>query len=141
MTRACIMLLLSALALPASAQNAAVFPTGQAYFVISINGFDMQKAGQTLTVRHEAKDRSVRGSGSAGCNTWSARVILREDRIDFTDIATTRKFCGQPRMKSEEAFLTALKSINRWRIDRDRLVLEGDAARLLLRAGQPKVSR
>ena len=39
-------------------------------------------------------------------------------------------------MTTEEAFLTTLKSAQRWRIDdKDRLIMEGEAARLLLTAG------
>jgi hypothetical protein len=42
-------------------------------------------------------------------------------------------------MTTEEAFLTALKSAHRWRIDdKNRLIMEGDAARLLLTADAPK---
>ena len=43
--------------------------------------------------------------------------MLREDQIDITNIATTRKMCAKPRMTAEEAFLTTLKSAQRWRID------------------------
>jgi hypothetical protein len=39
-------------------------------------------------------------------------------------------------MTSEEAFLTTLKSAQRWRIDdKNRLIVEGEAARLLLTTG------
>ena len=59
----------------------------------------------------------------------------REDQIEFTNIGTTRKLCPKPRMTSEEAFLTTLKSAQRWRIDdKGRLIVEGEAARLLLTA-------
>ena len=37
------------------------------------------------------------GSGNAGCNSWSATVIVRDDQIDFTNIVTTKKMCGKPR--------------------------------------------
>ena len=39
-------------------------------------------------------------------------------------------------MTAEEAFLTTLQSAQRWRIDdKSRLIIEGEAARLLLTAG------
>ena len=44
-------------------------------------------------------------------------MVLREEQIDFTNVVTTKKFCGKPRMTSEEAFLTTLKSTARWRLD------------------------
>jgi len=76
-----------------------------------------------------------KGSGNAGCNSWSAMVILRDDQIDFTDIITTKKMCGKPEMKAEDAFLTSLRSAKRWHVDGDKLIIEGDAARLMLKPG------
>ena len=62
--------------------------------------------------------------------------MIREDQIDIMNVATTRKMCPKPRMTTEEAFLTTLKSAQRWRIDdKNRLIIEGEAARLLLTAG------
>jgi hypothetical protein len=135
MTRILLPLLFVALAWPAAAQNAPHrFPVDKPYSAISISGFDVQKMGLTMTVSRDPKGDGLRGSGHAGCNGWSAGVILREDQIDFAEIATTRKFCGKPRMKAEDAFLTSLKSAGRWRVDGDKLIIEGDAARLLLKA-------
>ena len=128
-------LLLAGLTAPATAQDARKFPLGQTFKVISISGFDVQKAGMTFTVAPEASNRLV-GNGSAGCNSWNASVVLRDDQIEIANIATTRKICPKPRMTSEQAFLTTLKSAQRWRIDeRNRLIVEGEAARLLLTAG------
>ncbi len=47
----------------------------------------------------------------------------------------TRKLCPKPQMTAEDAFLTSLRSAKRWRVDGDRLIIEGDAARLLMKAG------
>ena len=78
------------------------------------------------------------GSGNAGCNNWTAGVVIREDQIDIMNVATTRKMCRKPRMTTEEAFITTLKSAQRWRIDdKNRLIIEGEAARLLLTGGGP----
>ena len=133
MKRFWMAVLLTALALPAAAQN---FPTDKPLKVISISGYDVQKIGMTLKVAREGGQ--LRASGHAGCNGWTANATIRDGEIDLTDIATTKKFCGAPRMKSEEAFLTSLRSAHRWRIDdKGRLILEGDAARLLLTAGSP----
>jgi heat shock protein HslJ len=130
-------LLLAVLMGPAAAQDAArKFPLSKPFKVISISGFDVQKAGMTLTIAPEPQGNRLVGSGHAGCNGWSATAVIREDQIDVTNVVTTKKFCGKPRMTSEEAFLTTLKSAQRWRIDdKSRLILEGEAARLLLTAG------
>jgi heat shock protein HslJ len=129
-------LFLAGLMAPAIAQDARSFPVGKPFKVISISGFDVQKAGMTFAVTPEPQNNRLIGSGSAGCNSWTATVVLREDQIDITNIATTRKMCPKPRMTSEQAFLTSLKSAERWRVDdKGRLIVEGEAARLLLTAG------
>ena len=42
-----------------------------------------------------------------------------------------------PFMTTEEAFLTTLKSSHRWRVDGNRLIIEGEAGRLLLTGAAP----
>jgi heat shock protein HslJ len=118
------------MALPAAAQD---FPLGKQFKAISISGFEVVQAAMTLTIARDQKG-DLKGSGHAGCNSWNAKVMLREDQIDVIEVVTTKKFCGKPRMNTEEAFLTTLKSAHRWRMDdKGRLIIEGEAARLLLR--------
>jgi heat shock protein HslJ len=119
---------------PAAAQDSTRnFPLGKTFKVISISGFDVQNAGITLTITPESQSNRWVGSGHAGCNSWNAGVVIREDQIDIMNIATTRKMCPKPRMTTEEAFITTLRSAQRWRIDdKNRLIIEGEAARLLL---------
>ena len=133
MTRWFFIALLTAVAAPALAAPAK-FPMNQSYKAISISGFDVQNKGLSMTVSAGAQGE-LRGSGSAGCNSWNAAVILRDDQIDFTNIATTRKMCGKPVMAAENAFLTSLRSAKRWHVDGDKLIIEGDAARLMLKPG------
>ena len=135
MTRIILPVLLAALALPAAAQNAPKgFPLDKSYAVISISGFDVQGKGLGLTVSSDPKG-GLRGSGNAGCNGWSAAVILHDDQIDFTNIVTTKKLCPKPQMTAEDAFVTSLRSAKRWHVEGDKLVIEGDAARLMLKPG------
>jgi heat shock protein HslJ len=135
MNRIVLMLLGAGLALPAFAQTAPRgFPLEKPYSAVSISGFDVQNKGLGLTVTGDPKG-DLRGSGNAGCNGWSAVVILRDDQIDFTNIVTTKKMCGKPVMTAEDAFLTSLRSAKRWKVDGDKLIIEGDAARLMLKPG------
>jgi hypothetical protein len=135
MMRIISLLAWSALVLPASAQVASRgFPLDKSYAAISISGFDVQNKGLGLTVSR-GPTGEMRGTGNAGCNGWSATVILRDDQIDFTDIVTTKKMCGKPQMTAEGAFLTSLRSARRWHVDGDKLTIDGDAARLLLKPG------
>ena len=124
--------------LQADAEPARNFPGGKPFKVISISGFDVQKAGITVTIAAEAQSNRLVGSGNAGCNNWNATVVLREDQIEVMNIITTRKMCPKPRMTTEEAFITTLKSAQRWRLDdKNRLIIEGEAARLLLTGVSP----
>jgi hypothetical protein len=134
MTRIASVLLLVGLALPALAQQGG-FPLDKSYKAISISGFDVQNKGLSLIVSRKPGSDEMRGSGNAGCNNWSAGVILRDDQIDFTGIITTKKMCGKPQMTAEDAFLTSLRSAKRWHVDGDKLIIEGDAARLMLKPG------
>ena len=124
--------LLLALTPPVQAQSQ--FPVGKSYKAISISGFDVQNKGLSMTVSGDPKG-DMRGSGSAGCNSWNATVILRDEQLDFTNIVTTRKLCAKPTMTAEDAFRSSLRSAKRWRIDGDKLIIEGDAASLMLKPG------
>ena len=124
--------LLLALTLPVQAQSR--FPVDKSYKAISISGFDVQNKGLSMTVSRDPKG-DMRGSGSAGCNSWNATVLLRDEQLDFANIVTTKKLCAKPMMIAEDAFLSSLRSAKRWRIDGDKLIIEGDAARLMLKPG------
>jgi heat shock protein HslJ len=48
-------------------------------------------------------------------------------------LGTTKKMCTKTMMTTEGAFLTTLKSAHKWRLDdKGRLIVEGEAGRLLL---------
>ena len=119
----------------AGAQGTREFPMNTTYKAISISGFDVQKMDLTLTVTKSGD--GFRGSGNAGCNNWTAGVMLREDQIDFAAIATTKKMCDKGRMTAEGAFTNSLRTAQRWRFDdKNRLIIEGETARLLLSASK-----
>lgn len=131
--RVALALLFAGISSSALAQPAG-FPVDKSYKAVSISGFDVQNKGLSMTVARGPGDQ-MRGSGNAGCNNWNAGVILHDDQIDFTEIATTRKMCAKPVMTAEDAFLTSLRSAKRWHMDGDKLIIEGDAARLMLKPG------
>ena len=138
MTRIGFAVFLAVLACPAAAQEVpSSFPLGKAFKGVSISGFDVQKSGITLTVTRDQTNRRVMAAGSAGCNNYTATFMFRDDaQFDVSDVVSTKRFCGKPRMTTEDAFLTTLRTAHRWRIDdKNRLVLEGEAGRLLLTAG------
>ena len=124
---------LALMAVPSFAQAPRQFPVGATYKVISISGYDVQNKNLSLTVTRIGD--GMRGAGNAGCNDWTAGVLLRDNEIDFTSIATTKKACDKARMTAEDAFTNSLRSAQRWHLDdKNRLIIEGDTARLLLTA-------
>lgn len=121
------------LAEPAMAQGARNFPFDKPFRVISISGFDVQKQTITFTVSKTQKDGRYQSSGNAGCNNWTAGADVRDDQFEVSELGTTKKMCTKPMMKTEEAFLTTLKSAHKWKLDdKNRLIVEGEAGRLLL---------
>ncbi len=88
MKRLASILLLTSLVQPALAQGA--FPVAKSYKAVSISGFDVQNKGLSLVVEKGAGGDELKGWGNAGCNNWTATVILRDDQIDFTNIVTTK---------------------------------------------------
>jgi heat shock protein HslJ len=113
---------------PAAAQVVpGSFPVDRSYKAVSIGTRDVQSAGITLRAQREADGR-VRSFGTAGCNRWTASATIREHVIDFSAIATTKMACSEPRMTSERAFLHALQSARRWRIEGAQLIIEGGGA-------------
>jgi heat shock protein HslJ len=120
------------LAVPAAAQQVPrEFPLDKSYKAVSIGARDVQNAGMTMRMSRNPDGR-IRGSGHAGCNRWTASATIRQHVVDFSAIATTKMFCDERRMTMERAFLRALQSARRWRIDGAQLILEGDAAPLTL---------
>ncbi len=137
------LVMVSAFARPASAQDAAGgFPLDKTFQAISVGDLDVQPLGMTLSVMRNPGGDGFRAAGSAGCNRWTGGVVLRDGQFKPGQIATTRMYCSEPRMSSEDAFLAALNSTRRWRMEGDRLIIEGDGARLLLTpAAEPKPQR
>ena len=121
------------LAEPAMAQGARNFPFDKPFRVISISGFDVQKQTITFTVSKTQKAGRYQSAGNAGCNNWTAGADVRDDQFEVSELGTTKKMCTKPMMKTEEAFLTTLKSAHKWKLDdKNRLIVEGEAGRLLL---------
>lgn len=115
----------------AAAQSPWGFPIGQRFVAASLNGQAYQDRAPTITVQHDAQRGGLAGGGFAGCNTWFGKVTLGQTQFDVGEVGTTRMFCAD-RMQTETAFLEALKSAKRWRMDGSALVLEGDQVTLRL---------
>lgn len=47
-------------------------------------------------------------TGNTGCNVFSAKVVFKGDVMQASDIATSRRFCGDALDEQESAFIEAL---------------------------------
>jgi heat shock protein HslJ len=90
-------------------------------------------AGATLTLQFSA-DGSVGGSG--GCNRYTGTYTTSSGGLRFGPLGATRRACVEPEgvMEQEAAFLRALGTASRARIDGDRLELRTAAGALAVTA-------
>jgi heat shock protein HslJ len=73
----------------------------------------MPEAPVTLTFRGN------RVSGTASCNSFQGGVRVSGDTLKFDSILTTMKACDTPRMSQEKDFLSVLRQVTRYSLDRD----------------------
>ena len=96
------------------------FPTSVVWTLYSFNG---KPIGGELNF---LIDENNRGSGSSGCNTWSATMVpARGQRIGMGPIAITKKQCSKEVTQLEFTYLTALRSGPSWDMAGPDLVIKG----------------
>lgn len=92
----------------------------------------------SLSVTKDAEITAVfseggRVSGSGGCNSYSASFERSGDSLTISRVASTKKACRPPLMEQERRFFSALRSVQSWRREDDRLDLTDGAGERLLR--------
>ena len=68
-------------------------------------------------------------TGNTSCNNMSGKVIVEGSKITFSDFVTTKMFCME---SIEQEFLIALGKVNRYKIERMRLLLFEDDTELMI---------
>lgn len=108
------------------------FPKGSSWTLRSFNGRPVDRSIEaTLKI-----DDQLRGSGFAGCNTFSATMWpVRGQRFAVGPMALTKKQCAQPLMAFERAYLAALHSSPTWDIVNGMLEVKGAAGSLAFARG------
>lgn len=78
--------------------------------------------GSTITAAFEQGELS----GSAGCNTYRGAYAVHGERIEITDVAWTLMACLEPAgvMEQEQRVMEFLVGVERFRIERGKLVLQ-----------------
>ena len=102
------------------------FPLGAAWTAVSLNGKPIADRRATLQV-----DANLRGTGFAGCNTFSASAYpLRQQSFAVGPLALTKRTCDKGLSDFERSFLTALRATQKWDLVNGKLVLKGGAGEL-----------
>jgi heat shock protein HslJ len=108
------------------------FPKDSNWTLRSLNGKPVP-AGLEATMRI---DNQFRGSGFAGCNTWSATMWpVRGQRFAVGGVAVTKKACPQPAAKFEQEFLNALFQAPTWDIVNGMLEVKSQSGALSFSRG------
>src|SRR6266498_3776236 len=79
-----------------------------------------------LTFRPEEK----RFSGNGGCNSISGNYTIDKNKINFSDITSTKMSC--PDISFENAFLQLLDQVNRYEVSGNTILLKNGNEILLI---------
>lgn len=110
-----------------------------AYWVLlSLEGQNVQAPQDTRTayIRFEENENDI--SGFTGCNRLRGKYSLTEQRLQLSDLSTTRMSCAE--MGMENKMLEVLGRVNTYRIAGDVLTLyEGDKAVATFKTGNLQI--
>lgn len=115
---------------PKADQYEAPFPTKMNWTLSEVNG-KAPPAEATLTL-----DENFRGSGTSGCNTWSASLYpVKGHRLAMGPVAQTRKACATDLMQFERLYLGILHSGPVWEQVGYTLTVRSQGGTLTFRRG------
>ena len=100
-----------------SAPPAAENLVGTAWRLESLGAAKLQ-AGTQPSLEFPTEGRA---GGNGSCNRFNGIVIVADDGIKFSGLATTRKACAEAVMRQEEAYLAALRDAVRFEADEGTL--------------------
>ena len=105
------------------------FPLDQTWSLRELNGKPVSsELDATLKI-----DGSLRGSGFAGCNSWSATMYpIKDQHLAVGPYALTKKQCDKDTMAIEFGFLSALLAQPIWDLVNGELVIKGPRGEMRL---------
>jgi heat shock protein HslJ len=101
----------------------------------SLNGGEPLIAGTRITLRFaESGDPERSIAGSAGCNTYGGGYTASNEGLTFTGVYATEMACMDPAgvMQQERAYLDALYTAARYRVEGNRLEVYDESGALIL---------
>lgn len=95
--------------------------------------------GTHVTLAFSADEGRV--YGSAGCNRYFGGFAIKGKRLTIGHTGSTRMFCGSPEglMDQEDEYLRTLSTVERYRIEGDRLTITcaSEKALVFVATGRP----
>ncbi|MEI5666450.1 META domain-containing protein [Bosea sp. CCNWLW174] len=102
------------------------FPFDASWTATQLNGKPINSFKATLKV-----DSNLRGTGFAGCNTFSASAYpLRQQGFAVGPIAVTKAACDKSVADFERSYLMALRTARQWDLVEGRLVIKTGAGEI-----------
>ena len=126
-TRTIFLCCFGVLACAAEAQTPRAFPSQVEWRLVSINAAPA-RSPDPASLRIEAE--GGRAFGSTGCNRWMASAAGIDERLRFTPLAVTRRFCAGAGGEVERQVLAVLNAAPLWRLQRGALILTSGQTRL-----------
>ena len=106
------------------------FPTKATWQLRSINGKNPPAEASLLI------DENLRGTGSSGCNTWSATLYpIKGHRLAMGPVDMTKKSCSPEVNTFERAYLTVLRSGPTWDLQGSTLTVKSQYGELVYNRG------
>ncbi len=118
---------------PPPAENESLPQVVQKQFPLTFNWTLVSIAGKPPTGERPSLtiDDNYRGTGFAGCNSYSATTFpLNNQGFATGPVALTRKACDPAASAAERAFLVALRSANGWDLVGGQFILKTQVGEL-----------
>jgi heat shock protein HslJ len=104
---------------PQPGERDRMFPLGSSWVAVSLNGKPFGGDRPSFKL-----DDQLRATGFSGCNNYSTTAYpLREQGLAVGPFALTKKSCDKSLMAAEQAFLVALRTSAKWKIEGRNLIV------------------
>ena len=104
---------------PQPGERDTMFPLGSSWVAVSLNGKPFGGDRPSFKL-----DDQLRATGFSGCNNYSTTAYpLREQGLAVGPFALTKKSCDKSLMAAEQAFLVALRTSAKWKIEGRNLIV------------------
>jgi heat shock protein HslJ len=102
----------------------------QNWVVVEMRGVPVQQSGGRRDAHIVFEVPEKRFTGNGGCNQINGNYTLDKNEIKFTDVIATKMACND--IEFENAFLTALSSVDRYEVNGNDLLLKKRKETLLV---------